>query len=402
MVNEMFDPIDIQERERSLEQRRSLLAPEPGVRWATEEARTFSLAAGELSESQANRIAQIEAQESLSSRYRTDFDIQERENLLERRRVLISPEFGLRRVGEEASTFGSAARGLMEGQASRIARVEAQESHSSRYQTNYFRDFPGLGEAFRQTRYELAQASEFVRAHAAVTEHLREIERFRGPQFEFPTVPSWMTPGWHQTQLVMPKKSHVKGAMVLADRGWTIPAWISMRDIQTLGKSSDNETDEFFLKRYLGKHGEEGEFKDTSEKLLASDEMRRWRSLLQDIFYCIQTGKYKVCVPSLLTVLEGFIAEFLAKEPNTSRRNPNIAASLKKRKMHEDESFDGLLWMSVVTFLDHLFAYSDFESACPTFINRHWILHGRSATEWTVTDALKLVNALSTLRWLST
>jgi hypothetical protein len=58
------------------------------------------------------------------------------------------------------------------------------------------------------------------------------------------------------------------------------------------------------------------------------------------------------------------------------------------------------MWTSVVLFLDHLFASSDFQSASPAFINRHWILHGRSATEWTEVDVLKLVNALATLHWL--
>ena len=56
--------------------------------------------------------------------------------------------------------------------------------------------------------------------------------------------------------------------------------------------------------------------------------------------------------------------------------------------------------LSAVTFLDHLFKPSDFEATRPTIINRHWILHGRSATDWTVADALKLVNALATLHWL--
>jgi hypothetical protein len=302
----------------------------------------------------------------------------------------------------EGSTFGSAAQELIEGQAGWIAKFEAQESLFSRYQPDYFRDIPGFRDAFKQTRFELEQASEFARAQAAMTDNLREIERFRFPQFEFPTALNWMIPEWDQTQWAIPKKSHMKGAVHLADLGWTTPPWIVMRVSPMLGKFSDNEIDEFFLKSYLGEHGEEGELKDTSERLLASDEMSQWRSLLEDVFDCIRIGKYKVCVPSLLTVLEGFMAESLVSELKISRRDTNVAASLRKRKMHEDKSFNGLLWMSVVTFLDHLFAHSDFESTCPMFINRHWILHGRSATEWTAADALKLVNALSTLHWLST
>ena len=385
-----------------LEQRRSLLSPEFGLRRAREEAGAIGSAPRELLEGQAGRIARIEAQESLSSRYQTDFDIQEREKLLEQRRSLLAQEPGVRWAREDARTLGAGGRESLEGRTGLIARFEAQESLFSRHQTDYFKDIPGFGDAFRQTRYELGQASEFARAHTAMTEHIREVERFRFPQFEFPVLPNWMIPEFDQTPWIMPRKSHEKGAIVLADQGWTIPAWISMRAIQTLGKSTDEEIDAFFLRSYLGEHENAGELKDTSEKLLASDELRQWRSLLQDVFDCIQIGKYRVCVPSLLTVLEGFVAESLAKKFNASRRDTNIPASLKKRIMHDDEPFSELLWMCVVTFLNHLFAHSDFESTCPAFINRHWILHGRSATEWTVTDALKLVNALSTLHWLST
>jgi hypothetical protein len=80
-----------------------------------------------------------------------------------------------------------------------------------------------------------------------------------------------------------------------------------------------------------------------------------------------------------------------------------VAGSMsKKAKWHDEESFTGIMWLSAVTFLDHLFAHSDFECTTPQFINRHWILHGRSAAEWTATDALKLANALATLHWLAT
>lgn len=54
----------------------------------------------------------------------------------------------------------------------------------------------------------------------------------------------------------------------------------------------------------------------------------------------------------------------------------------------------------MVNFLSHLFAHAPFDSPRPQFINRHWILHGRSATDWAATDALKLVNALTALEWL--
>jgi hypothetical protein len=188
----------------------------------------------------------------------------------------------------------------------------------------------------------------------------------------------------------------------MADRGWTVAAWMSLPDIPALGEASDDEIDSFFVKSYLGSKGESGELKTLSNDLLTSNEISPWKGLLEEVFSCILEGHYKVCVPALVTVIEGFAAQCLYKQLNTSRRELKVAATLKKAKWHEEESFTGIIWLSVVTFLDHLFAHSDFESTTPQFINRHWILHGRSATEWTTTDALKLANALATLHWLAT
>jgi len=59
-----------------------------------------------------------------------------------------------------------------------------------------------------------------------------------------------------------------------------------------------------------------------------------------------------------------------------------------------------IIWKSTALFLARLFGSSDFASEGPTFLNRHWILHGRRAADWSIADAVRLLNALSTLDWL--
>jgi hypothetical protein len=54
----------------------------------------------------------------------------------------------------------------------------------------------------------------------------------------------------------------------------------------------------------------------------------------------------------------------------------------------------------LLTFLSRVFASSDFTQQPPTFINRHWILHGGAPVDWTLSDALRLVNSLTTLVFL--
>src|SRR4030095_698695 len=56
-----------------------------------------------------------------------------------------------------------------------------------------------------------------------------------------------------------------------------------------------------------------------------------------------------------------------------------------------------LIWKSVATFMEKLYENSDFSGNRPFLINRHWILHGRDATAWTVADSIRLFNALQTI-----
>jgi hypothetical protein len=262
----------------------------------------------------------------------------------------------------------------------------------------YLKDQIAIGGMFEQARSQLALASEFARGSAAIANaHAGMMEQFRIPPFEIPIFPKISFPEIPKIDWARTRKAHIDGVIRLADCGWTAPAWMSWPDISALGNASESEIDDYFLKSYLG--SEDGELRSIST-LLASSEMERWKNLLEEVFDCVQRMKYRICIPALISILEGFTAESICRTQGTSRRETNVSIALKRAKWHEDDNLTGLLWMSVVVFLDHLFAHSDFESATPSFINRHWILHGRSPTDWTASDALKLLNALATVHWL--
>jgi len=44
-------------------------------------------------------------------------------------------------------------------------------------------------------------------------------------------------------------------------------------------------------------------------------------------------------------------------------------------------------WSALATFIGKLYEPSDFSKGRPPLLNRHWILHGRDSTQWTVADA---------------
>ena len=170
-------------------------------------------------------------------------------------------------------------------------------------------------------------------------------------------------------------------------------------DISALGDSTEEEIDEYFLKNYLGEEGEKGEIEHIAKSLLAGAAMEKWKNLLEEVFACIEVRKYRVCIPSLLSILEGFTMESLHKEKNVSRNSTRVRDAVEGTEWHEQDDFIGVMWLSVVTFFQQLFAKLNFDSDAPASINRHWVLHGRSVTDWTAADAFRLLNALDTLHW---
>jgi hypothetical protein len=266
------------------------------------------------------------------------------------------------------------------------------------FNSRYLRDQIEISSIFEKARAQLTSASEFARASSALTQAQAAMEQFKIPRIEFPIFSNLTIPELPQIDWAATRKAHIAGVIRLADCGWTAPAWMGLPDISRLGEATDAEIDDYFLEAYLGP--DDGELKAISANLVASGEMKQWKSLLDEVFDCIERSQYRVCIPALISVLEGFTAESICRTLGTSRREVNVTASLKRTKWHEDDNFTSLFWMSVVVFLDHLFAHSDFESVTPSFINRHWILHGRSPTDWTASDALKLVNALATVHGL--
>ena len=319
--------------------------------------------------------------------------------LLRSTEAALSPSRELAKVMEEVKTH-SALSDFIDNQEVMASQIATLNTCSPLINTELQTRLLELSTAFEQTRIRLAEASQFAYATSAFSKALRAAEQIKLTTFVFPEFPNLTFPKLPQIDSERTINALRKGAIRLSECGWAIPEWATPREIQELGECTDGDIDDFFVVSYLGNNSNQGQLERVSRNLLASIEMEMWRSLLEEIFYCVQNGKYRVCVPALLTILEGFTAHSLYKRLNTSRRQTNVSVSINRAAFHSDKTVEGVIWRSVVVFLNRLFASFDFESASPTFINRHWILHGRSDTEWTSADALKLVNALATMHWL--
>jgi hypothetical protein len=127
-----------------------------------------------------------------------------------------------------------------------------------------------------------------------------------------------------------------------------------------------------------------------------------WKELIEQIKECIVVGKYQATIPALLSILEGYVIRNIVKPTGRDARSVRLLEHLKKRAVNDGgiiASTPAIPWVSASTFLDNLFKNSHFGEPAPSFINRHWILHGRSAIDWKLADALRLLTALDTLSW---
>jgi hypothetical protein len=259
--------------------------------------------------------------------------------------------------------------------------------------------FPELDSRLKKMESEFQKAFAF--ANASALKNVSEaFARFHPSALDQVFLPKLTIPDFPKVDWAKLKKRQTTAAIRLGKSGWTVAAWMSFADIPALETVDDAEIDSYFVGNYLGGEGKQGELKPLAARLLSSVPLTRWRGLLEEVFENIENKKYRICVPALLTIIEGYIAESVFQRLRTPRKNLKVVRAIKDGKWHESDSIGAVMWLSVVTFLEQLFANSDFDADRPNLINRHWILHGRSVTDWTAVDALKLVNAVATLHWL--
>jgi hypothetical protein len=116
----------------------------------------------------------------------------------------------------------------------------------------------------------------------------------------------------------------------------------------------------------------------------------------------IREGRYKLTVPALLTILEGCSFQVLSDAGLARARDIKLINILKESKLHDKEGWAAVFampWISNLAFVEALFQKKYFDHPQPSFLNRHWVLHGRSELNWKLADALRLLCALDTLAW---
>lgn len=181
-----------------------------------------------------------------------------------------------------------------------------------------------------------------------------------------------------------------------AKYGWTLTGGMGLGDYlnDDLLGISKKKLDEYFYNYYVENDWEF--FKEVENEILKSIESYR-KILAKECFDCFVNEQYKTTIPTLITIIEGEIADIF----QTKDYGKKLYQQMKVSDDDQDK-FRQIATYSVYNYLkNELFAPHDFGKNRRMNINRNWILHGRdNPNKWTKYDALRLINVLASLQFI--
>lgn len=180
----------------------------------------------------------------------------------------------------------------------------------------------------------------------------------------------------------------------LAVEGWTLPAEIDIYAANVIGKSNNN----FNLNGFLNMYFSQDDYSITRkiiDGILASKIESGLKRMVSECWTAFQNKLFAVCATSLLSVIEGVLSEF--SDDKKDVRMMKICQKQVDSYPANGGTIIKHVWTSYDKFIRKLYQKTDFTTEEPDNINRHWLLHGRSAFEIDELDCIRLFNAVQSL-----
>ena len=175
-------------------------------------------------------------------------------------------------------------------------------------------------------------------------------------------------------------------AVALAHLGWITPIWIRAAQLETLlGTGEADEVDAAFVEFYSGDGFARYE---RLMRELSRPDTARWANLITQMDNAYRRRDYVIVVPAALVLLEGILTR-------GQEAIENLRMSVRGRVPSPPKGYSlhRVMWLAASEFVEQLYSRHDFDGDAPPSLNRHWILHGRIATDWSQGDALRLLQA---------
>lgn len=180
----------------------------------------------------------------------------------------------------------------------------------------------------------------------------------------------------------------------ISDAGWTLPMEMGIYPINVLGQTNEiSDVSKFFVWYFTGDN--HSSFEKLIHNIQTSNIDEKFKPAINQCVFAYENNQYIICVVTLLTVIEGILSSFYPDKTNTKMK------AVCKRQVEKFSSSEHIIekhvWNSYKNFINKLYYSTEFSNNEPTFINRHWLLHGRSAYNVNQEDCLRLFNAIDTI-----
>jgi hypothetical protein len=190
--------------------------------------------------------------------------------------------------------------------------------------------------------------------------------------------------------------------------GWTVPySTINgffngalKHDALSQGVTVTNEEiSSYFMSHY----SEDNNFDLMINSIMNNSEIKQCHQAIEQSVYAYKNNMFILSISTLIPVLEGILSTF--EEDKTNIRMIKVCKEMvdavEERLTIDPTNLQAILnktlWISCYHFITALYQKSDFSGAEPEMINRHWILHGRTAFNNSQIDSIRIFNAIETV-----
>lgn len=181
----------------------------------------------------------------------------------------------------------------------------------------------------------------------------------------------------------------------LGAKGWTLPTELGIYAVNVIGQTDEIKDADEFLRWYFTEDDYKY-FKNMIKGILEAPISEGIKKVVDECCFAFENKKYAICADSLISVIEGILSSFW--DDKTNIRMMKICQAKEDELANEKEHLiKKYIWVSYNKFIRKLYEKNDFTEDEPSFINRHWLLHGRSAYEIEEIDCIRLFNAVSSL-----
>ncbi|MFD4927695.1 hypothetical protein ACFWMS_02050 [Peribacillus butanolivorans] len=173
--------------------------------------------------------------------------------------------------------------------------------------------------------------------------------------------------------------------------GWTVPFSITFADMDLFEKDSltRRDIDAIFYKYY----SEDEIFESMIDAILSNKNIERWHEAIEQCVYAHKNKMFILSISTLIPILEGILSTFENNKTNIKM----MKVCKEMLETTDNKSIKKIMWISCYHFISTLYQKSDFSGTEPETVNRHWILHGRTAFNNSEIDSIRIFNAIETV-----